>query len=329
MTQALFYQPSWLRLQEQIRAIAPDLDIVLLDEDGGLSRDGQRITEDDIAPQWFWLHMELFVNEARREDFFRLLLQSPSAVWLHTVNTGLDGLPYLDVYRKGVTLSNNHAQSVSIAEFVIGQLLSHYQNVAALRQQQAREEWRYLRFQEICGSHWLMVGFGAIGKDIALRARAFGASISAVRRKQDGEGLADQVWSQEQIHEALAQADVVVLACSSNDRTRGMVDADFLAAMKPGSALINIARGDLVVEDDLHQALDAGKPALAILDVFNQEPPAAGSWVWQHPSVLLSPHSSNAGSGMVARSDELFLENLRRMVSSRPLLNPVTDADFN
>src|SRR5690606_5085546 len=109
--------------------------------------------------------------------------------------------------------------------------------------------------------------------EIAKRARAFGVRITAVRRGSSDEGLADAVVQLDQVHTVLPAADVVVLACASNDKTRNLVDESFLGAMKERSVLVNIARGDLVVEAALHAALDAGTPEYAILDVFNTEPP--------------------------------------------------------
>lgn len=328
MTQAIFFRPSYERLQAQISEIAPELDIVLLEADGSFTRNGEAVEAASLDPHWFWLHIELFMDKPRREQYFRLMLESPNVGWLHTINTGMDGLPYRDVFDKGLALSNNHAQSISIAEYVMGHLLAHYQQVATLKQQQQAHEWKFLRFREIYQSQWLIIGFGAIGKDVAQRAKAFGANIATVRRRQDGEGMADKVYQQEQLPEALAEADVVVLTCTANEDTRDMVDADFLGAMKEGSVLINIARGDLVIEDDLKVALDSGTPELAILDVMRQEPPPQDSWLWDHPSVRISPHSSNAGLGMRKRSEALFLENLKRMVAGDPLLNKVSKRDF-
>lgn len=328
MTQAVFFRPSYERLQQQIRTIAPELDIVLLEEDGGFTRNGEQVEGTALDPQWFWLHIELFMNKERREQYFQLMLSSPNAAWLHTINTGMDGLPYRDVFDKGLALSNNHSQSIAIAEYVLGHLLAHYQQVATLKRQQRAHEWKFLRFREIYQSNWLIIGFGAIGKDVAQRARAFGASVATVRRRQDGEGLADRVYQRQQLPQALTEADVVVLTCTANDDTRNMVDAGFLSAMKQGSVLINIARGDLVVEEDLKIALDAGTPELAILDVMRQEPPPDDSWLWEHPAVVISPHSSNAGQGMRARSEGLFLENLRRMMAGEALLNAVSERDF-
>ena len=98
--------------------------------------------------------------------------------------------------------------------------------------------------------------------------------------------------------------------------------------MKEKSVLINIARGDLVVEAHLHAALDHGKPDYAILDVFNHEPPVEDSWVWAHPRVSLTPHTSNGGTGMRARSEANFLDNLALMVKGQALRNLVRHSDI-
>ena len=327
MPQALYFKPSYERLQQEIKANAPNLDIVLYDEEGRLWRGGVEVPRDAVAPEYFWIHSELFFS-SRLEDYFRLILDSPSARWLHTINTGLDKLPYLELVRRGVQVSNNHSQAIAIAEYVLGQVLHHFQGIERFRAQQRDRVWEWRRFREICGSRWLLVGFGHIGRAVAQRARAFGAEITALRRRGDGEGLADRVIRREALPEALGLADVVVLACAANQQTRAMVDADFLGAMREGSVLVNIARGDLVVEADLRRALDRGIPEYAILDVFNQEPPAPDSWVWEHPRVSLTPHSSNAGHGMRARSDRLFLDNLARMVRGGTPLNLVTERDI-
>jgi phosphoglycerate dehydrogenase-like enzyme len=247
---------------------------------------------------------------------------------LHTINTGLDKLPYLELVEKGVVVTNNHAQAIAIAEFVLGQVLSYFQNTQDFHSKQQQKIWKHRPFREIQGNNWLIIGFGHIGQAIARRAKAFGATITAVRRSKDDAGLADKVITQQQLTQELPQADVVVLACASNADTRDMVNSAFLHAMKEKSVLVNIARGDLVVEADLQKALDTGKPEYAILDVFNREPPDAESWVWQHPRVLLTPHTSNAGSGMRARSEAIFFENLQRMLNNEPLLNQVSRRDI-
>jgi phosphoglycerate dehydrogenase-like enzyme len=327
MPTALYFKPSYERLQTKITALAPDLDVALYDEEGHVTLKGREVSIDDIEPEYFWIHSELFFSP-RLKDYFQLMLQSPSIRWLHTINTGLDKLPYLELVERGIALTNNHAQAIAIAEFVLGQVLSHYQNTQDFHSKQQQKVWKHRPFREIHGTNWLIIGFGHIGQAVAQRAKAFGATITAVRRSKDTAGLADQVVNQQQLGDVLPQADVVVLTCASNADTRNMVDSAFLRAMKDKSVLVNIARGDLVVEDDLRNALDAGTPAYAILDVFNREPPLEDCWVWHHPRVLLTPHTSNAGTGMRARSEAIFFANLQRMVNDEPLLNRVSRRDI-
>jgi phosphoglycerate dehydrogenase-like enzyme len=327
VTQALFFKPSYERLRERIAAVAPDLDVCVYDENGRIFHNGSEVPFSAIQPEYFWIHSELFFSP-RLRDYFLLMLASPSIRWLHTVNTGLDKLPYLELVDKGVSVTNNHAQAIAIAEFVLGQVLAYYQDVFDYRAQQQAGVWQHRGFREIHGTHWLVIGFGHIGQAIAERVKAFGARITAVRRSMQDEGLADAVVPQTELSKVLPAADVVVLACASNDATRNLVDADFLAAMKARSVLVNIARGDLVDEAALQAALDAGRPEYAILDVFNREPPAPDAWVWRHPRVALTPHTSNAGSGMRGRSEAIFLANLARIERAEALLNLVRRSDI-
>lgn len=327
MVQALYFKPSYERLREHIAAAAPQLDVALYDEAGRIWHAGHEVTLDDIRPEYFWIHGELF-KSPRLPDYFALMQRCESARWLHTINTGLDQLPYLPLLQKGMQLTNNHAQAVSIAEFVLGQVLAHYQDHADFRSMQAQQLWKQRGFRELQGSTWLLFGFGHIGQAIAQRVKAFGVEVIAVRRSADSAGLADRVVTQAQLPQVLPQADVVVLASSSNAATRHSVDAGFLAAMKPASVLVNIARGDLVVEDALRAALDTGTPELAILDVFDTEPLPADAWFWTHPRVRVTPHTSNAGSGMRARSEAIFLDNLRRISKGQTLLNRVGAHDI-
>lgn len=328
MTQALFYKPSFEHLKERIQQAAPELEIALYDEDGRFFLDGKEVAQKDLNPEYFWMHIEMFKAKLALK-YINMIEQFPASnKWLHTMNTGLDGLPYASLFNNGVTISNNHSQAIAIAEYVLGQVLAHFQGIAELKQQQQEQTWRYRPFREISDSHWLIIGFGHIGQEVARRAKAFGVNITAVRRSDDGAGLANKVLNLDSIDQELPDADVVVLACASNSSTQSLVDANFLTQMKPGAVIVNIARGDLIVEDELKQALDRGIPSYAILDVFNEEPVPQDSWVWQHPKVALTPHCSNAGSGMVGRSTDLFIENLERMVKGQPLRNLVSENDI-
>lgn len=125
--------------------------------------------------------------------------------------------------------------------------------------------------------------------------------------------------------EVVQTADVVVLAAPATAETADLVDAGFLAMMKPGSLLVNVARGSLVDDDALIAALDSGHLTAAILDVFRDEPLPADHPFWSHPSIRITPHNAAGGTGRLRRQADLFRENLDRYITRRPLRNDVTD----
>jgi phosphoglycerate dehydrogenase-like enzyme len=161
---------------------------------------------------------------------------------------------------------------------------------------------------------------------VARRARAFGAQVIGSRRHPSPADPTDVTVTPDQLGEVLGRADVVVLAAPATAETTDLVDADFLAQMKPGSLLVNVARGSLVVDDALIASLDSGHVGAAILDVFRTEPLPDDHPFWVHPSIRVSPHNAAGGIGRFARQADLFRENLDRYLDGRPLLNEVTDA---
>jgi phosphoglycerate dehydrogenase-like enzyme len=206
-------------------------------------------------------------------------------------------------------------------------VLDHFRRGSGRRAAQAGHEWARLPYREIGRMRWLIIGFGAIGQAVAVRAAAFGAHITGVRRTLGPHPLANAMVTPEQERAQLPEADVVVLLVPLSPATAGMVDADFLAAMKPGSMLVNVGRGDLVDEPALLAALDAGKPEHALLDVFHDEPLPADSPFWDHPRVTLTGHASSIGDGLGPRGEELFLDNLDRYLTGQPLLNEADPKD--
>ena len=172
-----------------------------------------------------------------------------------------------------------------------------------------------------------MIGLGTIGIEVAERARAFGAHVIGARRTPQGGEPVDELVTPEQVREALSRADVVVLAVPATQDTVGMVDERFLAQMRPGSVLVNVARGSLVDEGALLGALDRGAPEAALLDVTATEPLPPESLLWTHPRVVLTPHTSALGEGRHARAAGIFLANLASYLADEPLVNVVTQVD--
>jgi phosphoglycerate dehydrogenase-like enzyme len=247
-------------------------------------------------------------------------LKSQQLKWVHTGAAGLDHPIWAQLVDKGAVLTTGHGQALCIAEYVLAEVLATFQRIGERRAEQAAHRWTRLPFREVAGTSWLIVGFGAIGQDVAARAKAFGANIIGVRRSGKSDPLAKHMGRLAEVNSLLPAADVVVLATPLNSETRGMADAAFFAAMKPGAVLVNVGRGDLIDEPALLAALGAGAPHHAILDVFHDEPLKDVSPFWDHPKVSVTPHASAFGSGQAARNDAIFVENLRRHLAGEPML---------
>jgi phosphoglycerate dehydrogenase-like enzyme len=324
--QAFILRAPFDRIAERLSALAPDLDVVVQEPDGGLTLRGQPFDRADLAPEICWLTIDAFGKAGH--GYVETIARAPSVKWVQTVFAGVE-LPALKpLARPGLTLTNSSAQAPAIAEYVTIHALSLLHPIAEQAAHQNAHEWSRVGFREVAQTRWLIVGFGNIGREIAKRAKAFGATIEVVRREPDGEGLADHVSTLADLPAALPQADVVVLACALNDETRDIADAGFFAAMKPGSILINIGRGGLVDEDALKAALDADRPAHAVLDVFKTEPLPPDAWFWDHPKVRVTPHASNRGALTGVRGEQLFLDNLARYLKGEPLMNRVKPEDI-
>lgn len=169
-----------------------------------------------------------------------------------------------------------------------------------------------------------IVGFGGNGRRLAEVLRVFKTRILATDMFPiDKPDHVDSLLSPEGIDELLTQADILILAAPLTDVTRGMIDARALAKMKPSSILVNVARGPLVIEDDLVQALEAGHIAGAAMDVTEQEPLPPESKLWDLPNVIVTPHVGGQSARRIDDMTNFFCENLRRWQAKESLLNLV------
>ena len=217
----------------------------------------------------------------------------------------------------------------SVADHVMGTMLMLTRDLANQVRAQDRREWaRYEtespKRQLLRGKTLGILGFGAIGRAVAIRARAFGMLVIASKRTIDEKPPElDEVFASSDVDSLFERSDVIVIALPLTPETRGLIGRERLARMKSTAHLINIARGAVVVESDLIDALRDGVIAAAALDVFETEPLPADSPLWSMPNVLATPHSSGAFMGFGEASAELFVENLRRWVRGEELRNVV------
>jgi phosphoglycerate dehydrogenase-like enzyme len=323
----LIFEPTYRRVAAALEPLLDRVELAVVDSEGRITCDGEALDPDTAQPDWGWLSADATFGGGARALFLGLL-KSDKLSWVHTAAAGLDNPVWRQLVDKGAVLTTGHGQAISIAEYVMGEVLSHFQRLPERRAEQAARRWTRLPFREIAGTTWLIVGFGAIGQGVAERARGFGAEIIGVRRSGGEHPLASRMAKLENVRTLLPEADVVVLSAPLNDATRNMADAGFFAAMKPASVLVNVGRGGLVDEAALLSALDLGIPEFVILDVFQTEPLPEDSPFWTHPKVALNPHASAFGSGQSPRNDALFLENLRRRLAGEPLLYEADPRDL-
>ncbi len=321
----LVYERAYARIAERLAADARSVRPIVMGDDGSLIRDGRAIPRDQAKPEIAWASTDLFSAGPAR-DFMIFLLKSSGVRWLQTGSAGVDDPVFGKLAAKGIQLTNSNATAIAISEFILASVLDVCQPNAERRAAQSAKHWQRLGFRELSATTWAIVGLGNIGRETAIRAAAFGAKVIGVRRRPIGDEPVSEMVGPDDLARILPQADVVVLSLALNRQSARMVDRDFLAAMKPGSILVNIARGGLVDEAALLVALDSGTPECAILDVFETEPLAPENPLWNHPRVRVSGHSAAFGDRTEARGDRLFLDNLDRYLVGKPLRFNVAEA---
>lgn len=323
----LIHQSALGRVEDRLRPLGILQDLIIVGEDGVARAHGQEVANTDLRPDAMWLSLDVW-EKKHMGPFMTAALSAPGLKWLQTFNAGMDSPIFKQIFDRGVRMSASSAQSIAIAEFAVAHVVAEWHPFAAYREAQRAHEWKRIRFDEISQSHWLIIGYGNIGREIARRAHGFGARVVGARRSAGKDEFAERVATLAEVPALLPTSDVVVLACALNESTRDLANAGFFSAMKQDSVLVNIGRGGLVDEQALVAGLAADKPRLAILDVFREEPLPADNPLWDHPKVRVSAHASSFGSGTLARGDQQFLDNLVRFMKGGTLLNEVSERSF-
>lgn len=319
MHRLLIAETAYRRVHE---AIAPGIDVILLETNGTFTLNGSELAVPDVQPTMIRLDWDM-MQSGHMKPVVDIIRASDGLEFVQTSAAGLDNPLFRIVEDKTRCFCNSDAQAPPIAEFVVASVLNRWHRFDLRADHQAAHRWQRTTFREMLESNWLIIGFGNIGQRIATQVKGFGGRVTALRRDTSDPGPADRVDVLDNVHDYLGEADVVVLACALNDQTRDLADAEFFRRMKPDALLVNIARGDLVDEAALLEALDANAFDAAILDVFRTEPLPADHPFWDHERVIITPHSSNAGLGTLPRGDALFVDNLDRFLNGRPLRNLV------
>ncbi len=255
--------------------------------------------------------------------------------WTHTATAGVASLLFPEMVASGVAITNSAGPIYGhpIAEHVLGGVLHFLRGFDVAGVQQRATTWdpspwatETVMVRELAECSIVVIGAGGIGGEVCRRFGSLGASVTAVRRHIDrgAPAGADRVIGLADLDDALAGADVVVIATPLTNETRAVLSAARIARLSAGAIVCNVSRGALVDEAALSAALRERRIRGAVLDVFSAEPLAAGSPLWHLPNVLHTPHISGVSPRVFwVRLTELFLDNWERWCAGAPLRNLV------
>ena len=258
--------------------------------------------------------------------------RAPKLRWVQLTSAGVDRLLDGDLAKSGVTITTaSGIHAVPIGEYVMGVMLAFAKGLPQAMRAQAERTWRPYLAEELYDKTVGIVGLGAIGGYVAKLAKADGMRVLALRRstrsRSTGKGAGlddvDELLPLSDLPYLLSEADYVVIAVPLTAESRGLIGERELRAMKPTARIINIARGAIIDEAALVQALNEKWIGGAALDVFDHEPLPPESELWGMENVILTPHISGGTPVYMERAVELFCDNLRCYLAGEPLRNVV------
>jgi prepilin-type processing-associated H-X9-DG protein len=253
---------------------------------------------------------------------------------LQCTGVGIDGIALAELPADTI-VSNVHEHEIPIAEYVLAGILDHEIGLFRAEKRFESAQWGDLfrarkTHGEVHGKTIGIIGFGRIGKAVAIRARAFGMRILAVNRSGRPSAEADVTLPFDRIGEVLAEADYLVLACPLTEDTRGLIDRDAFARMKPSALLVNVARGEVVDEEALWNAMSGGRIGGALIDTWYTYPtlpapnPKPSRFPFETlPNVRCTPHMSGWTEGLMARRYKAMAENIAHFARGEALANVV------
>lgn len=317
-------------LQKLVKNV-PDLHVEFLNSDDqtpGVQFDGALISRDVTATS---TKQKILPST---QSFYDLLLQSPSLKWVQIHSAGADRQIYLDLMKRGVTISGSSGVNAPIVmQNAIAGILMLARQFPKMLKAQADRRWdsliNYPLPADLAGQTAVIVGRGPIGGSIVKVLQVLGVNTISVGFN---DALKDQALSEvatskvihiSQLKQVLPQAQWLVLACPLSHETRNLLDQSAINLLPDGARIINIARGEIICEADLISALQSEKLAGAYLDVFASEPLDVQSPLWSMDNVIVTPHSAGHSAGNEARVLELFVENLRLFAHGQVLKNQI------
>lgn len=325
---ASYLEPEYI---DEIRQTVPEVSVIYRPDLIG----SPRYIADHTAPatrtseqeaEWLSLLAEADIlfdfDYSHREQ---LPVLAPNLKWIQATSAGIGQF----VKRMGydtrtnwlfTTASGVHARP--LAEFALMSMLMFVKDHQYLVQEKANKHWERYCATELAGKTLSIVGLGKIGREVAKLARPFDMRIIGTKRDpvQSIDGV-DTLFHYDDLRSMLTKTDFLVLTVPHTPETEGMIDKWELQALPRGAFIVNIARGAVVHQEALIDALRSGHLGGAALDVFEVEPLPTDSPLWDMPNVIISPHSASTAETENAKIAHIFCDNLRRFISKQPLRN--------
>lgn len=303
--------PVEARHVRQIQATAPDAEIV----DAGQ----QRIPEEILTADIFCGHAK------ERPVPWDDVVRGGRLRWIQSSAAGLDHCLAPSVVDSNITVTSaSGVLADQVAEQTMALLTGLLRGLPTFFRAQQQREFIRRPTRDLTGAVIGIIGFGGNGRRLAEVLRPYkGRIIATDKFPIDQPETVDELWHSDRNEELLPAVDVLILAAPLTDETRGMLNRRTLALLKPSAAIVNVARGKLIVERDLVEALESGKLAGFATDVTEIEPLPAESRLWDMPNVILTPHVGGQSRRRIDDMTDFFCENLSRYLSGRPLLNLV------
>jgi phosphoglycerate dehydrogenase-like enzyme len=250
--------------------------------------------------------------------------------YIQSISAGTDQFSRDLIRAAGVRLASAQgANERAVAEHAMSLILALARQLHLARDRQRKAEWRGIvgdrsrREMELGGQTLVVVGLGRIGARLARLATAFGMTVVGVKRNPHPVEGVERVVRSESLPDVLLAADFVALTCPLTAETEGLIGAPQLAAMKDTAFLVNVARGRVVDESALIQALEAGSIAGAALDCFHEEPLPPSSPLWRMENVIVTPHSAGETRRYESNVIDMLVDNLERFRKCAPLANRI------
>lgn len=296
---------------EQIAAVCPDAEIIDAGQEG-------------IAAEI--LSADIFCGHAKERPVpWEEVVRRGRLRWIQSSAAGLDHCLVPAVIESDITVTSaSGVLADQVAEQTLALLTGVLRALPTFFRAAQRREFIRRPTRDLHGATIGIVGFGGNGRRLAEVLRVFKGRIVATDVfPTDKPEYVDALWPADRLDDLLAVSDIVILAAPLTVATRGLMDAARFARMKPGAVLINVARGAIVVERALVEALRSNRLAGAGLDVTEIEPLPVDSELWDLPNVIITPHVGGQSASRIDDMTDFFCENLRRWLAGQPLLNLV------